>query len=128
MTQIRDTMIYVANVAHEREFKLNDNWIDKIAGELMNTMAQPEKEFVQAMMDIVSRHGKLADNDGKGIWVGYSGPDENEVASIGVKCGNCAHYEGNDVCHIVEQSIHPEGLCRLAAIPDAIVRLGDMMS
>jgi hypothetical protein len=41
---------------------------------------------------------------------------------------NCAHYEGDGMCHIVVQTVEPEGLCRLAAIPDAIVRLNDMMS
>jgi hypothetical protein len=107
---------------------MENDWIDKIAAEMMNSMAQPEKEFVQAMMDIVERHGKLSNNDGKGIWVGYTEASENDVASRGIKCLNCAHYEGNGVCHIVLQIVEPEGLCRLAAIPDGIVRLNDMMS
>jgi hypothetical protein len=107
---------------------VENNWIDKIAEEMMDSMAQPEKEFVQAMMDIVERHGKLANDDGKGIWVGYVEASENEVAARGIKCLNCAHYEGDGVCHIVLQSVEPEGLCRLAAIPDGIVRLNDMMS
>jgi hypothetical protein len=107
---------------------VEENSIDKMAHELMNIMPQPEKEFVQAMMGIVERHGKLANNDGKGIWVGYEEASENEVASRGIKCLNCAHYDGEGVCHIVLQTVEPEGLCRLAAIPDGIVRLNDMMS
>ena len=107
---------------------MENSWIDKLADETMASMPQPEKEFVQAMMDIVERHGKLANNDGKGIWVGYVEASENDVASRGIKCLNCAHYEGNGMCHIVVQTVEPEGLCRLAAIPDAIVRLNDMMS
>jgi hypothetical protein len=107
---------------------MENNWIDKIADEIRDSMPQPEKEFVQAMMDIVERHGKLANNDGKGIWVGYIEPEDNDNASRGIKCLNCAHYEGNGECHIVVQKVEPEGLCRLAAIPDAIVRLNDMMS
>ena len=103
-------------------------WIDKLAGELLDAMPQPEKEFVQAMMDIVDRHGKLANNDGKGIWVGYVEPAQNDNADMGIKCMNCAHYEGQGVCHIVVQTVEPEGLCRLAAIPDGIVRLSGMMS
>lgn len=107
---------------------MENNWIDKIAEEIKDSMAQPEKEFVQAMMDIVERHGKLANDDGKGIWVGYTEASDNEVASRGIKCLNCAHYEGEGQCHIVAQAVEPEGLCRLAAIPDGIVRLNDMMS
>ena len=107
---------------------MEKQWIDKLADELMENMPQPEKEFVQAMMDIVGRHGKLANNDGKGIWVGYVPPSENDNAEMGIKCINCAHYESENVCHIVAQPIEPGGLCRLAAIPDGIVRLSDMMS
>ena len=107
---------------------MEKQWIDKLADELMENMPQPEKEFVQAMMDIVGRHGKLANNDGKGIWVGYVSAAENDNAEMGIKCMNCAHYESENVCHIVAQQIEPGGLCRLAAIPDGIVRLSDMMS
>ncbi len=107
---------------------MENNWIDKIADEIKDSMPQPEKEFVQAMMGIVERHGKLANNDGKGIWVGYVEASENDNASMGIKCLNCAHYEGEGMCHIVAQTVEPEGLCRLAAIPDGIVRLSGMMS
>lgn len=84
-------------------------------------MAPAEKEYVQALVGIVSRHGKLANYDGNGIWVGYSSPEENENASIGVKCGNCAFYQGNEICKIVAQKVQENGLCRLAAIPDGLV-------
>jgi hypothetical protein len=109
---------------------MEENLIDEMAHELMEVMPQPEKEFVQAMMNIVERHGKLANDDGKGIWVGYTEASENEVSSRGIKCSNCAHYDDDDdgVCHIVLQTVEPGGLCRLAAIPDGIVRLNDMMS
>ena len=107
---------------------MENQWIDKMANELMDLMPQPEKEFVQAMSDIVDRHGTLADNDGKGIWVGYISPEDNDNADMGIKCMNCAHYEGGSMCHIVTQPVDAMGLCRLAAIPDGIVRLRDMMS
>lgn len=103
-------------------------WLGKLASDIIDSMPQPEKEFVKAMSDIVDRHGKLANNDGKGIWVGYVEPEENDNAEMGIKCGNCAHYEGENMCHIVAQMVDPDGLCRLAAIPDGIVRLDDMMS
>ena len=107
---------------------MEEKWIDKMAQELMGVMPQPEREFVQAMMDIVDRHGKLANNDGKGIWVGYIEPEDNDNADRGIKCMNCAHYEGEGMCHIVLQQVDPMGLCRLAAIPDGMVRVRDMMS
>jgi len=107
---------------------MTKEWIDKLADELMDSMPQPEREFVEAMMNIVDRHGKLANDDGKGIWVGYIDPENNENADMGIKCMNCAHYEGEGMCHIVAQLVQPEGLCRLAAIPDGIVRINDMMS
>lgn len=107
---------------------MSKEWLDKLAAVAMDSMPQPEREFVKAMSDIVERHGKLANNDGKGIWVGYIEPENNDNADMGIKCMNCAHYEGANMCHIVAQSINPEGLCRLAAIPDGVVRLSDMMS
>ena len=107
---------------------MEKEWLDKLAVELMDTMPEPEREFVRAMSDIVERYGKLANNDGKGIWVGYIEADDNENADMGIKCRNCAHYEGGSMCHIVAQSVEPNGLCRLAAIPDGIVRIGNMIS
>lgn len=107
---------------------MKNPWILKIAEDVEDLMPQPEKEFVQAMMDIVERHGKLADNDGKGIWTGYVSPEENDNASRGIRCGNCAHYEGEGVCHLLVREVEEYALCRLAAIPDFIVQIDDMMS
>jgi len=102
-------------------------WLAEFVKLMETTMPQPEQEFVQAMMDIVERHGKLGDNDGKGIWVGYVSAEDNDNAEIGVKCSNCAHYEGGNMCHIVARSIEPNGYCRLAAIPDGVVNATKQM-
>lgn len=75
-----------------------------------------EKQFIDAMQSIVSKYGKLEDQDKKGIWVGYVAAKENDNYSIGVRCSNCAHYESTKVCKIVKQEIEPGGYCRLAAI------------
>lgn len=107
---------------------MNGDWISEIAQDLKKRLPVPEQEFVSALLGIVSRHGKLADNDGKGIWVGYVSGDDNDNAGIGVKCSNCAFYQTENICSIVAREIEPEGYCRLAAIPDGIVRLRDMMS
>jgi hypothetical protein len=49
---------------------------------------------------------------------------ENDNLSIGVKCANCALYEGNGVCKIVAQTVEDNGYCRLAAIYDGVVKSG----
>lgn len=86
-------------------------------------LAPAEAKYVQAMLDIVSEFGKLSDNDGNGIWVGYESPEENEDAEMGVKCANCAFYCTVETgkCHIVAQTVQPEGMCRLAAIGVGLV-------
>jgi len=87
-------------------------------------MAHAESMFVEAMHEIVEMHGKLADDDGNGIYVGYKQPSENkEKAARGIMCGNCAFYcpmEKN--CHIITIKVKPGGLCRLAAIGQGLVK------
>lgn len=84
-----------------------------------------EEDYVESMLEIVSEYGKLSDNDGNGIWVGYVPANKNMDAKIGVKCSNCAFYcpEMGD-CHIVAQKIEPNGYCRLAAIGEGLVKEG----
>ena len=86
-------------------------------------LAPAESMFVSAMHEIVEMHGKLADDDDNGIYVGYVGPEDNkEKASRGIMCGNCAFYcpkEKN--CHIITIKVKPGGYCRLAAIGEGLV-------
>ena len=88
-------------------------------------LAPAESMYVAAMHEIVEMHGKLADDDDNGIYVGYVGPEDNkENASIGVMCGNCAFYcpkEKN--CHIITIKVKPGGYCRLAAIGEGLVSM-----
>lgn len=99
-------------------------WLAEFLQKLESHMAPAEQEYVQAMLGIVSRHGKLANSDGNGIWVGYTPAEENDNSEIGVKCGNCAFYQGDNICRIVAQQVEEEGVCRLAAIPDDLVKGG----
>lgn len=86
-------------------------------------LAPAEEDYVEALYKIVSEYGKLADNDGNGIWVGYVPASKNDNKSIGVKCSNCAFYcKEMKACHIVAQEIEPEGYCRLAAIGEGLVK------
>ena len=88
-------------------------------------MAPAEQEFVNALISIAKKYGKLSNSDGNGIWVGYVDASENDNASIGVKCSNCTLYEGAGVCKIVKQKVQDGGYCRLAAIPDGVVKKDD---
>lgn len=103
---------------------MDNYWLAEMLEEMENKLPPAEKEFADALMGIAKKYGKLANNDGNGIWVGYVSAAENENLSIGVKCGNCALYAGNGVCNIVAQTVEDGGYCRLAAIPDGVVKAG----
>lgn len=86
-------------------------------------LAPAEADYVESMFEIVEEYGKLADNDDNGIWVGYMSPSENENKSIGVKCSNCAFWcPEMKGCHIIVEQAEPNGLCRLAAIGEGLVK------
>jgi hypothetical protein len=86
-------------------------------------LAPAEADYVESMFEIVKEYGKLADNDDNGIWVGYMSPSENENKSIGVKCSNCAFWcPEMKGCHIIVQQAEANGLCRLAAIGEGLVK------
>lgn len=85
-------------------------------------MSAAEREFANALLSIAQKYGKLSDNDGNGIWVGYVSEEENDNYEIGVRCENCVLHESDYVCKIVKNRIEPGGYCRLAAIPDGVVK------
>lgn len=99
-------------------------WLAELLEQMEKKLAPAEAEYVNAMIGIVSKYGKLANNDGNGIWVGYEPGIENDNLPMGVKCGNCAFYEGNGVCKIVAQTVEENGYCRLAAIWEGVVKNG----
>ncbi len=86
-------------------------------------LAPAEAKYVESMFEIVEEYGHLADNDDNGIWVGYMSPSENENKTIGVKCSNCAFWcPKMKGCHIIVEKAEPNGLCRLAAIGEGLVK------
>jgi len=99
----------------------NKNTPQEMAHETPHKMAPAEQEFVNSLMGIAKKYGKLSNGDGNGIWVGYVDAVDNDNAAIGVKCSNCAFYAGNKVCNIIKQKVQENGYCRLAAIPDGVV-------
>jgi hypothetical protein len=80
-----------------------------------------EQDLANALLEVVAKHGKF-NQDGEGVWAGYTPAAENEDAKIGVTCVNCVFYsedeQGNDVCQIIALPIEDLGKCRLAVIPD----------
>jgi len=100
-------------------------WLAELLEEMDKKLAPAEAEYVNAMIGIVGKYGKLANDDGNGIWVGYVPGIENDNLPMGVKCGNCAFYEGSRVCKIVKQAVEENGYCRLAAIYQGAVKSGD---
>jgi hypothetical protein len=100
-------------------------WKESIAPGDMKKELPPlppaEQRFANALLEIAADYGKLEDGDETGIWIGYVSASENDDAEIGVKCSNCYFYESENVCKIIAQSIEPNGMCRLAAIPPGLV-------
>jgi len=88
---------------------------------LYDMLAEPEKEFHDALVGIAKKHGPI-DQNHSGIWVGYVPAEENEVAEIGVMCGNCSMYMGDGGCMILSYKVQGGAVCRLAAIPDMLVQ------
>ena len=79
-----------------------------------------EQELADSLAAIARKYGKF-NEDETGIWAGYEAAKDNVVAHIGVKCANCALYEGNGVCKIIAQKVEDGGKCRFAVIPDGVV-------
>lgn len=103
---------------------MKDYWLAELLEEMENKLPPAEQEFSNALIAIAKKYGKLSNDDGNGIWVGYVEAAQNDNASIGVMCSNCAQYEGSGVCKIVAQQVEDGGYCRLAAIPDGVVKPG----
>ena len=60
-----------------------------------------EKELGMALLAITGKYGKF-NEDNRGVWAGYSPPEENEVKNIGVKCENCALFAGGSTCRVLD--------------------------
>ena len=94
---------------------------EEITNKVADDLDEQEAILADMLIEITQKYGKF-NEDGTGVWAGYEGPDENDVADIGVKCSNCVLYAGNGVCKIIEQKVEEEGKCRFAIIPDGVVQ------
>ena len=114
-----------AATEQQRALYAAESRMKKDESPLYDQLTPDEKEFHDAMMRIAEKYGKI-DEDGSGIWAGYSPPDKNPDSAYGVKCGNCTHFEGGNMCHIIALPVNENGICRLAAIPDGYVNYNVM--
>lgn len=84
-----------------------------------------ERDLAEAIYEVVQKHGKF-DQDGDGVWAGYTPAYANEDKGIGVKCANCVFYQGGDECAIISLDVEPEGKCRFAMLPEGAVEGADV--
>ena len=91
------------------------------ASTLLESGLIPEEQaLADALLEVVGAYGKF-DQDGDGVWAGYTPANENDVAAIGVKCANCVFYQGGNECQIISLDVEPEGKCRFAVLPEGAV-------
>lgn len=105
--------------SHPRSTKKAASSLNLVAGG--GILVPEERELADALLEIAETYGKF-NQDGTGIYAGYSPASENPVADIGVMCANCVLYRGGDKCAIVAMPVEPAGKCRFAVIPDGVVK------
>lgn len=111
-----DSFENIHHILNVKEDDVNKDYKENMIGEL----AEEEKMLAIALMAIANKYGKF-NEDETGIWAGYESPEENDEKEIGVKCSNCVLYNGGSDCSIIDISVHPDGKCRFAVIPDGVV-------
>jgi hypothetical protein len=79
-----------------------------------------EQDLADALIAITQKHGPF-DQDGDGVWAGYTPAYENEVKDIGVKCSNCVFFQGPNKCQIISLEVEADGKCRFAVLPEGSV-------
>jgi hypothetical protein len=104
--------------SHPRSTKKKTSVEPLLAGG--RVLIQEEQDLAEAIYDVVQKHGKF-DQDGDGVWAGYTPAYDNEDAAIGVKCANCVFYQGGDQCAVIALPVEPEGKCRFAILPEGAV-------
>lgn len=82
-----------------------------------SALVPEEQDFANAILSVVQKHGKF-NEDGEGVWAGYTSAADNIDSKIGVMCGNCVFFDGGSSCAIIDLTVEAAGKCRLAVIPD----------
>jgi len=110
--------LYASENKDKKVFKY-DSWLGK---PLYESLPNDEKALADSLISLSEKVGPL--DESEGIWVGYVDGANNEDASIGVKCGNCALIVSENKCAILAMEIETEGNCRFAVIPPGYVDSG----
>jgi hypothetical protein len=92
----------------------------KSASITASALIPEERDLAEALIAITEKYGKF-DQDGDGVWAGYTSAVENEVKDIGVKCSNCVFFQGPNACSIISLEVEADGKCRFAVIPEGVV-------
>jgi len=90
---------------------------------LYDELSNEERALADSLLALADKVGPL--DKASGVWVGYVNGQNNENASIGVKCGNCALHKSSVACAILDMAIEEEGACRFAVIPDGYVNVAN---
>ena len=114
--------LYAAE-ANSKKVEKVEEWEGK---PLYDQLSDSERMLADSLLKLAEEAGPL--DKAEGIWVVYVDGNENENASIGVKCGNCALHKSSVACAILEMPIEEEGACRFAVIPDGYVTAGSDVS
>jgi hypothetical protein len=83
-----------------------------------------EQALAEALVWVTSKYGKF-DQDGDGVWAGYTPAYDNDKKDIGVKCSNCVFFQGTE-CKIISLEIEADGKCRFAVIPEGVVDISSV--
>lgn len=100
--------------AHPRSTKKNASSL------IASGLIPEEQDLADALIAITQKHGPF-DQDGDGVWAGYTPAAENEVKDIGVKCSNCVFFQGPNKCQIISLEVEADGKCRFAVLPEGAV-------
>jgi hypothetical protein len=104
-------------VSHPRSTKISSKGQAVTASGLI----PEEQDLAEALIAITQKHGPF-DQDGDGVWAGYTPAYENEVKDIGVKCSNCVFSKAlTSVCQIISLEVEADGKCRFAVLPEGSV-------
>jgi hypothetical protein len=106
MRDIRAIIIQQIDEAERGEWEGKPNY---------DQLPPDELALANALFDVYDEFGPF--DETPNIWVTYTPGPENEDASIGVKCENCAFYKSENECMILAVEIQPEGICRFSVIP-----------
>jgi hypothetical protein len=113
--------IIKASGGHSAPAEVLDEKEIRASLEAAGMLIPEEQDLADALLEIVSKHGKF-DADNTGVWAGYDSAEKNaENAAIGVKCGNCVFWEAPNGCKVIQATTEEGGLCRFAILPDGSV-------